>query len=72
MSERVAVTYSTVKKKTEELFGVKMLAHSYFWTGKTYYSSPRKLAGNGDKEKTALRMEKLENGSGWKTKKVCK
>lgn len=36
------------------------------------YSSSRKLAGNGDKEKTAIRMAKLENSSGRKTKKVYK
>lgn len=41
-----------------------------FLKRKDLQSSPRKLAGNGDEEKSAIRMERLENGSRWKTKRI--
>lgn len=53
--------YSTVKRQTEELLGVKMVFDSLL-KRKDLYSCPRKLAGNGDEKKPAI-MERLENGS---------
>lgn len=47
MSQAGDEIYSTVKRQTEELLGVKMVPDSY--------SSPRRLAGNGGEEKSAIR-----------------
>lgn len=37
---------------------------------KDLYSSPRKLAGDGDEEESTRRTGRLENGSQWKTKVI--